>query len=156
MGDASAIINNASVVIHTIVVSLKAENARLLSTLRAVQEACKCPITHALPEKPVVASDGFCYDEGAIEQWLQHSQTSPMTRSKLETGHLLPNRSVQRILEIVRESGVECSDGEENEGDLQIQGPINSARSQVLFQCPGAFSVASHLWNSIFGENANT
>eukprot|EP01105_Mastigella_eilhardi_P010197 TRINITY_DN2384_c0_g1_i6.p1 TRINITY_DN2384_c0_g1~~TRINITY_DN2384_c0_g1_i6.p1 ORF type:complete len:186 (-),score=35.13 TRINITY_DN2384_c0_g1_i6:621-1178(-) len=49
-----------------------------------------CPITHEVMRDPVVAEDGYVYERAAIEQWLEHHITSPMTNTQLPSRHLIP------------------------------------------------------------------
>lgn len=43
-----------------------------------------CPITSFVISEPVVASDGHIYEKMAIDNWLVHRKTSPLTRELLE------------------------------------------------------------------------
>jgi WD40 repeat protein len=67
------------------------------------QSLC-CPITHDLMVDPVVALDGYTYERLAIEQWLEQTGTSPMTRAELEP-EFTPNRAVLDLInELARSS----------------------------------------------------
>ena len=55
-----------------------------------------CPLTHEIFVNPVVLSDGYTYEEGAIRQWIQRNNTSPMTGETLPSQpFLVPNRSMR-------------------------------------------------------------
>ena len=56
-----------------------------------VPPAFACPITGYCMLDPVMAADGNTYERVAIQQWLQHQCTSPMTRATLEFVDLYPN-----------------------------------------------------------------
>jgi len=43
-----------------------------------------CPITDDVMRTPVVARDGFTYDESALLKWVRQSATSPLTRETIE------------------------------------------------------------------------
>ena len=43
-----------------------------------------CPITGQIFSHPVVASDGFTYEEEALEQWLKKKDSSPLTRETMK------------------------------------------------------------------------
>ena len=43
-----------------------------------------CPITDDIMRTPVVARDGFTYDESALLKWVRQSATSPLTRKSIE------------------------------------------------------------------------
>jgi hypothetical protein len=64
-----------------------------------------CPITHALMEDPVVATDGHTYERSAIECWLAKSMTSPKTGEALESAIVLPNHSVRSMVRDWQEVG---------------------------------------------------
>ena len=51
---------------------------------------------------PVVAEDGITYERMAIEQWLQRSQTSPLTNNPLSSRQLHPNNSLRQIVSIFK------------------------------------------------------
>lgn len=42
-----------------------------------------CPITHAVPKDPVLASDGWIYSRNALQCWFETSTQSPMTREEM-------------------------------------------------------------------------
>jgi hypothetical protein len=60
-------------------------------------EAITCPITHCVPNDPVVAYDGHTYDREAIQMWFNVRDTSPVTQRRIPT-LLLPNFAACRIL----------------------------------------------------------
>jgi len=52
---------------------------------------------------PVIAQDGHTYERKAIEEWLQKSKTSPMTREELSADNLVTNRLVrEEILDLLQ------------------------------------------------------
>ena len=50
---------------------------------RALVQELLCPISHSLCTSPVLAEDGFVYEQGPIQQWLARSRTSPLTRERM-------------------------------------------------------------------------
>ncbi|KAJ0564657.1 putative protein kinase RLK-Pelle-RLCK-IXb family [Helianthus annuus] len=50
-----------------------------------------CPIRKDVMVDPCVAADGYTYDRRAIEQWLEESDSSPMTNLPLTSRSLTPN-----------------------------------------------------------------
>lgn len=64
------------------------EQAQLVGTLekaekewKTVAELHSCPITREpITNEVINVSDGYKYERSAIETWLQHSSSSPMTR----------------------------------------------------------------------------
>jgi hypothetical protein len=81
-----------------------------------------CPLTHQVMTDPVICADGYTYDRKAIEQHfrsqidLQHQLsgdstsstvvTSPLTKERLATSDVYPNRSLQAALEKFRAAAV--------------------------------------------------
>ncbi|XP_065871716.1 U-box domain-containing protein 35-like [Euphorbia lathyris] len=53
-----------------------------------------CPIVKEVMVEPCVAADGYTYDRGAIEKWLELNDKSPMTNLPLPNKNLLPNYSL--------------------------------------------------------------
>lgn len=58
-----------------------------------------CPITHELMVDPVIDPDGNSYERRAIEGWLQHNNTSPITRTPLLVTDLRPNRALKSAID---------------------------------------------------------
>ncbi|KAL0279620.1 UNVERIFIED_CONTAM: hypothetical protein PYX00_001136 [Menopon gallinae] len=55
-----------------------------------------CPITHEIMTDPVICSDGFTYERGAIIEWLLCGRyTSPMTNEPLRHLKFLPNTTLK-------------------------------------------------------------
>ena len=44
-----------------------------------------CPITYLIMLHPVLANDGFVYEQYAIKKWFENNSTSPMTNEKIKT-----------------------------------------------------------------------
>ena len=53
---------------------------------------------------PVIDPDGNSYERQSIEDWLQHNQTSPITREPLSPADLRPNRALQAAIDEYRQS----------------------------------------------------
>lgn len=67
-----------------------------------------CPITRDLFKDPVIASDGYTYENDAIKTHLKSSKISPMTRTLL-TENLTPNRSILDAIDAYQNNGTESS-----------------------------------------------
>jgi hypothetical protein len=65
------------------------------SNNNSMPESFFCPLTHELMKDPVVDPEGNSYERSAIEKWLQTNATSPITRSPLSLGDLVPNRALR-------------------------------------------------------------
>lgn len=68
-----------------------------------------CPITRSLLRSPVVASDGFTYEEKAIRQWFRQPLSSglsrsPMTNQVLLSDTIYPNHALRHVLQTFYES----------------------------------------------------
>ena len=57
-----------------------------------------CPITQALMDDPVLATDGHTYERRAIEAWLARRLTSPRTGGELQAPTVFPNHSMRRMI----------------------------------------------------------
>lgn len=59
-----------------------------------------CPITQQTMSDPVVAADGYSYERHAMQQWLAGGkEISPMTGKPLEHKSLVPNRTLQLLIQ---------------------------------------------------------
>ena len=57
-----------------------------------------CPITKNGMKDPVVCNKGYTFERVAIERWLEHSKTNPITRDYLDKSMLNPNRILKDII----------------------------------------------------------
>lgn len=62
-----------------------------------------CPITHELMVDPVIDPDGNSYERHAIQDWLRHNGTSPITRTPLSAADLRPNRALKTAIDEYRQ-----------------------------------------------------
>jgi len=67
---------------------------RLGKKLLTDPEDFMCPLTLEMMKNPVVAQDGFTYEEAAIKDVLRHDPRSPMTREAIGTRMIL-NRAIK-------------------------------------------------------------
>jgi E3 ubiquitin-protein ligase RGLG len=56
-----------------------------------------CPITLAPFTDPVVASDGWTYERGAIVQWMLKSDRSPLVADHVLSRALYPNYAMRAL-----------------------------------------------------------
>ena len=54
--------------------------------------------TTAVMEHPFLTADAMCYERSAIEEWLSHHDTSPMTGLVLPHKELVPNLNMYRLI----------------------------------------------------------
>jgi len=83
-----------------------------------------CPLTQVVMVDPVIDPEGHSYERSAIEDWLGHNPTSPVTRNPLTAAMLAPNRALGTAIEewqSQRESTIHP------EGDL-----VNSQRESTI------------------------
>ena len=57
-----------------------------------------CPITHEVMLAPVLAMDGFVYEESAMRRWLAQSNRSPMTNEPLPAATLVPCHPIRALI----------------------------------------------------------
>eukprot|EP00897_Mesotaenium_endlicherianum_P010170 jgi/Mesen1/9181/ME000591S08502 len=57
-----------------------------------------CPITQEMMVNPVIAADGHTYELEAIQEWLSHSDKSPMTNLPLAHKEIVPNHAVRSLI----------------------------------------------------------
>ncbi len=48
--------------------------------------------------EPVIAADGHTYEKAAIESWLQHNTTSPVTGDFLAHARVVPNVLIRTLI----------------------------------------------------------
>ncbi|EKX36558.1 hypothetical protein GUITHDRAFT_78812, partial [Guillardia theta CCMP2712] len=58
-----------------------------------------CPITGDLMSDPVMDRQGHTYERKAIEQWLERSCNSPMTRYPLSKADLKSNEPLRKAIQ---------------------------------------------------------
>ena len=56
-----------------------------------------CLDVQELLKNPVIATDGYTYEKAALQQWLRHHKTSPVTGGLLDI-RVVPNRSIKTII----------------------------------------------------------
>lgn len=56
-----------------------------------------CPITHELMDRPVVAQDGFSYEQTAILEWMNHRKVSPKTNAPIDAV-FVPNLNLRALI----------------------------------------------------------
>lgn len=60
-----------------------------------IPEKYLCTISHEIMEEPVVASDGYTYDQKIIHKWVTQSSTSPMTRDTMSVNEWFLDKRLQ-------------------------------------------------------------
>ncbi|CAF2688637.1 unnamed protein product [Rotaria sp. Silwood2] len=68
-------------------------------TEHQMNDSLICPLTQQLFSVPVLADDGYTYEESAIVKWIQENHTSPKTRQNLSVEGLRPNRLIKSLIE---------------------------------------------------------
>jgi serine/threonine protein kinase len=58
-----------------------------------------CPLTRQIFAVPVLADDGFTYEQSAIIAWIQEKHTSPKTGQELSLKSLRPNHAIKGLIE---------------------------------------------------------
>ncbi|CAN6567660.1 unnamed protein product [Malus baccata var. baccata] len=71
----------------------------------AVPSFFRCPISLDIMKSPVSLCTGVTYDRSSIQRWLDDgNNTCPATMQLLHTKDLLPNRNLQRLIQIWSDS----------------------------------------------------
>jgi hypothetical protein len=118
--------------------SKKAKTESKASLAQIALENLLCPITHRLPVRPVVASDGHVYERSAIETWLQTKSTSPLTNAEMDTTVMDSKQTRTLIQSAIENGGVD--------GDAAATWHLESAKLIATGELPGAISsVKDHL-----------
>ncbi|DBA88769.1 TPA: hypothetical protein ACH3X1_004186 [Trebouxia sp. C0004] len=60
-----------------------------------LQQLFCCPLTKATMVEPTIAADGHTYERSAIQEWLTHSHTSPVTGHPLSHTRLVSNQAAR-------------------------------------------------------------
>ena len=60
-----------------------------------------CPITQQEIKEPVIDREGNTYEKQAILEWLKTNNISPLTRNRLTSEDLQPNRAYLEIIELL-------------------------------------------------------
>ena len=50
-------------------------------------------------DDPVIAADGHTYEKAAMQTWLEHRQTSPVTGEILKHVRLVPNIVIKSVIQ---------------------------------------------------------
>jgi len=72
---------------------------RLIYRGADLTEQLRCPITHKVLVDAVFCIDGYTYERSSIEKWLSDNDTSPMTGLKMAVNWIIPNYSIQSIIQ---------------------------------------------------------
>ena len=119
--------------------SKKAKTESKASLAQIALENLLCPITHRLPVRPVVASDGHVYERAAIEQWLQTKSTSPLTNAEMDKTVMDSKQTRTLIQSAIENGGVD--------DDAAATWHLESAKLIATGELPGdvSRSVKDHL-----------
>ena len=114
--------------------SKKAKTESKASLAQIALENLLCPITHRLPVRPVVASDGHVYERAAIEQWLQTKSTSPLTNAEMDKTVMDSKQTRTLIQSAIENGGVD--------DDAAATWHLESAKLIATGEMPGEVSVS--------------
>jgi hypothetical protein len=88
----------------------------------------KCPISLDLMKSPVSLCTGVTYDRSSIQRWLDSgNNTCPATMQVLQSKEFIPNRTLQRLIQI-------WSDSARNHRVDSAESPLRSAPSPEQLQ----------------------
>lgn len=75
-------------------------HASVKNVSEADASSLRCPLLGTRFRDPVMAADGYTYSSAALHTWfIEHGAVSPMTREPLPSKMMLPNRTMQLILD---------------------------------------------------------
>ena len=86
-------------------------------------------------QNPVIAPDGYTYEQHAITAWLLEHGTSPQTRETMSICDLIPNRAISHLLEqkteIPSRTSSVLTDTPEKDNTTKVD--VRSLLSQLLY-----------------------
>ena len=86
--------------VNTPIADVSSSLFRLASSQEDIPVEMVCAITHEIMTNPVIAEDGFTYEEAAIKEWFAMGKnTSPMTNLPLTTLDYIPNVKLREKIE---------------------------------------------------------
>ena len=105
---------------------------------RAIVENLLCPITSALPVRPVLADDGKVYEREAIERWFESKATSPVTNAEIGTRLVDSGQTRTLVLTVIEGGAVD--------DDAAAAWHLESAKAMADGKLTGALtSMKDHL-----------
>jgi hypothetical protein len=115
----------------------------LKTALTEVPPQYLCPITYEVMKEPVVCADGHTYEQEAIEEWLRHHDTSPVTNAVLPIKQTFPNYSLRSAIRdfVARAESVEATvDHQDEQLDLlkRAMGYVQKAVLKAILGGEGA------------------
>lgn len=72
---------------------------RAAKAKEVLEEVLRCPITHDIFVKPVLAPDGHVYEESWLVEWLKLNPVSPMIKIPMRPNDVRPDRVVEQATE---------------------------------------------------------
>lgn len=81
------------------------------------EERFRCPITSDTFTDPVIAADGFTYDRPVMVEYLKTNDISPITRQKLQSKTLYPNKLLRFEIQEITGEILNCADDFEPEDE---------------------------------------
>ncbi|KAJ7956989.1 RING-type E3 ubiquitin transferase [Quillaja saponaria] len=81
----------------------------------------KCPISLDVMKSPVSLCTGVTYDRSSIQRWLDNgNNTCPATMQVLQSKEIVPNRTLQRLIQIWSDSVRERVNSAESQADNSV------------------------------------
>ena len=103
----------------------------------SISETFICSITHEIMKDPVIDNEGNSYDKDAIINWLQHNNTSPITRNYLHHSHLKPNRALADAIEVFKRNTTNTNNENttlhNNQSQINFEDTIPSSPNHIHF-----------------------
>ena len=104
-----------------------------------------CPITQQEIKEPVIDREGNTYEKQAILEWLETNNISPLTRNRLTSEDLQPNRAYIEIIELLTQQISNVSISTDNSckfvkcsicrKDMKVSTSYKGKKSPKCFKC---------------------
>jgi len=92
-----------------------------------ISDNWKCPISSELMVDPVSTPEGITYNKSHILEWLQRSQTCPITRNPLRADQLVPNIALRNTIQeyLVNQVALTVGGGSNTSTQVRTSIPVN-------------------------------
>ena len=121
-----------------------------------IEDDIKCPIEHELPREPVMAEDGWVYENSVLQQYFEtckdKNYTSPITRDPISK-RLVPAVQHKKLIETIIRNGY--IKGEDAESWMEKQGlefKVSSKKTSIeeALKCPLTKELP---WNAVMAAD---
>jgi len=100
---------------------------------KAWEPDLECPISYELCENPVLTAEGFTYNKQNVSDWFKNHNTNPVTNTPLANTNLVPNRVLQKFIQVWKQLKPLTEDTQAKEpstGEAMLQASVSSTTSK--------------------------